>query len=188
MEDILQKVTAFARQAHGNQRRKFVDEPYINHPVRVMETCRQYNSGIEVLIAALLHDVLEDTPVTAGEIKEFLLPLLDKEKTLHTLRLVEELTDIYTKENYPGWNRRKRKDKERERLNDTSPEAQTIKYADIIDNSVDIKNSEGDFASIFLLECRTILKTITKGDNRLYKKAVETVERCIAEQSDTTGQ
>ncbi len=182
MEDILQKVTEFARQAHGDQRRKFVDEPYINHPVRVMEICRQYNSSIEVLAAALLHDVVEDTAVTAGEIKNFLFPLLDEEKALHTVKLVEELTDIYTKENYPGWNRRKRKDKERERLCGTSSEAQTIKYADIIDNSGDIKNSKGDFAKIFLLECRTILKTIMKGDNRLYKRAIETVEQCIEEQ------
>jgi (p)ppGpp synthase/HD superfamily hydrolase len=183
MEEILQKVTEFARKAHGDQRRKFVDEPYINHPVRVMEICRQYNASIEVLSAALLHDVVEDTPVTADQIKEFLLPLLDEEKASHTIKLVDELTDIYTAKNYPAWNRGKRKDKERERLHDTSSEAQTIKYADIIDNSGDIKNSKGDFARIFLFECRTILKTIMKGDNRLYKRAVETVEQCIEEQS-----
>jgi len=183
IEDILQKVTAFARQAHGDQRRKFIDEPYIHHPIRVMDICRRYNARIEVLSAALLHDVLEDTPVTAHQIKEFLLPLLDEEKTLHAVKLVEELTDIYTKKNYPAWNRSKRKDKERERLNGTSSEAQTIKYADIIDNSGDIKNSKGDFARIFLFECRTILKTIMKGNNSLYKRAVETVEQYIEEQS-----
>lgn len=182
MEDILQKVTEFARQAHGDQRRKFVDEPYINHPIRVMEICRQYNSNIEVLAAALLHDVLEDTAVTAGEIKNFLLPLLDEEKTLHTVKLVEELTDIYIKESYPGWNRRKRKDMEAERLSNTSSATQTIKYADIIHNSIDIKNSKADFARIFLSGCSSLLKVIPNGDNRLYKKAVETVEQCIEEQ------
>ena len=182
MEDLLQKITEFARRAHGDQRRKFVDEPYINHPVRVMETCRQYNSTTEVLAAALLHDVVEDTPVTAEEIKNFLLSLMDEEKTLRIIKLVEELTDIYTKDQYPGWNRRMRKAKETERLSNTSSQAQTIKYADIIDNSVDIKNSEDEFARIFLFECRALLKAMTKGDDRLYKKAVETVQQCIEEQ------
>ncbi|HKO82078.1 MAG TPA: hypothetical protein VJU78_16840, partial [Chitinophagaceae bacterium] len=64
----------------------------------------------------------------------------------------------------------------------TSSQAQTIKYADIIDNSVDIKNSEDEFARIFLFECRALLKAMTKGDDRLYKKAVETVQQCIEEQ------
>ena len=183
MEDILQKVTAFAGQAHGDQRRKFVDEPYINHPVRVMEICRQYNSTIEVLTAALLHDVLEDTTASVEEIKTFLLIIMDEENTLHTIKLVEELTDIYTKKQYPNWNRRERKAKETERLNKTSSEAQTIKYADIIDNSSDIKNSKDNFAMVFLLDCRSLLKTITKGDNRVYEKAVKTVEQCIKELS-----
>jgi predicted RNA-binding protein with EMAP domain len=95
---------------------------------------------------------------------------MDEQKILHTRKLVEELTDIYTKKQYPGWNRRKRKAKEAERLSKTSSEAQTIKYADIIDNYADIKNSKEDFARLFLFECRSLLKTITEGDNRLYKK------------------
>jgi (p)ppGpp synthase/HD superfamily hydrolase len=183
MEEILQKVKEFARQAHGDQRRKFIDEPYINHPIRVMEICRQYDANIETLSAALLHDVLEDTVVTADQIKEFLLPLLNEETTAHTIKLIKELTDVYTKKSYPGLNRRERKDKERERLRNTSSHAQTIKYADIIDNSTDIKNLNNNFAKVFLLECRTILKTIMKGDQRLYKRAVETVEQGIEEQS-----
>ena len=181
MDDILQKVTAFARQAHGDQRRKFVDEPYINHLVRVMEICRQYSTDMTILLAALLHDVLEDTNVTREEIKEFMLPLLNEEKTMRTVKLVEEMTDIYTKKKYPEWNRRKRKSKEVERLSSVSSGAQTIKYADIIDNSLDIKNAETDFARVFLFECKALLKVMTHGDNRLYKRAVETVQRCIEE-------
>lgn len=181
MDELLQKVIGFARQAHGDQQRKFVDEPYINHLVRVMEICKQYSSDIAVLSAALLHDVLEDTTVTRVEIKKFLLPLLNEKKAIHTVNLVEELTDIYTKNQYPEWNRRKRKSKEAERLSKTGSEAQTVKYADIIDNSLHIKDAETDFARVFLSECRALLKAMTRGDSRLHEKAVETVEHCIEE-------
>ncbi|MGZ5218578.1 MAG: HD domain-containing protein [Chitinophagaceae bacterium] len=186
MDELIHEIIAFARQAHSDQQRKFVAEPYTNHLVRVMETCKQYDSGVEILGAALLHDVLEDTPVSREEIHNFLLPLLGGEKAGRTVKLVEELTDIYTKENYPHWNRRKRKTKEAERLSKTSSDAQTIKYADIIDNSVDINNAETGFARVFLFECRALLKAMTKGNTILYHRAIETVQRCIDEQTGTS--
>ena len=179
MDDILQKVTEFARQAHGDQQRKFVEEPYVNHLVRVKETCKQYSSDIAILSAALLHDVLEDTTVTREEIKKFLLPLLNEQKTMRTVKLVEELTDVYTKKKHPDWNRRKRKSKEAERLSKISSDAQTIKYADIFDNSLDVRNAETGFARVFLFECSALLKVMTRGDNQLHKKAVETVQSSI---------
>lgn len=63
--DILKNIEEFARQAHGDQQRKFADEPYIMHPIRVMQLCGEYASDLPVLSAALLHDVLEDTAVMA---------------------------------------------------------------------------------------------------------------------------
>jgi (p)ppGpp synthase/HD superfamily hydrolase len=61
-EKILQEIIQFADLAHGKQVRRYTSERYIVHPVRVMETCRQYTNDISVLAAAILHDVLEDTP------------------------------------------------------------------------------------------------------------------------------
>jgi hypothetical protein len=95
------------------------------------------------------------------------------------VRIVEELTDVYIKEKYPKWNRRKRKDKEANRLENTSPEAQTIKYADIIDNAPEIAEKDPDFARRFLREYKALLKRITKGNPELYKKAMETINTCI---------
>ncbi|MGN6418653.1 MAG: HD domain-containing protein [Pseudobacter sp.] len=175
MKSILDKVEQFAAAAHEGQRRKFRDEPYINHPVRVMQLCRAYSNDLPVLAAALLHDVLEDTAVTADQIGEFLTPLMDAASTDKTLKLVDELTDRFVKANYPGWNRRKRKAKEQERLSNTSAEAQTIKYADIIDNSTEFARAETDFAEVFLRECNSLLKKMTKGNPELYKKAQDTV-------------
>lgn len=177
MKSILEKVEQFAATAHEGQRRKFRDEPYINHPVRVMQLCSEQTTSLPVLAAALLHDVLEDTPVTADQIREFLSPLMDSANTDRTLKLVDELTDRFVKANYPEWNRRKRKLKEAERLSKISAEAQMVKYADIIDNSTEFASAETDFAAVYLRECNTLLQKMTKGDPVLHKKAQDTVQK-----------
>ncbi|HRO70751.1 MAG TPA: HD domain-containing protein, partial [Chitinophagaceae bacterium] len=100
METLLQQITDFATRAHGSQRRKFADEPYINHPVRVMKICRQHTDDICVLAAALLHDVLEDTSTSREQIHDFLKTVMNDEDCIRTLKLVVELTDVYTKAQY----------------------------------------------------------------------------------------
>lgn len=171
IEEILQRVKAFAETAHGEQRRKFADEKYIEHPVRVMETCRRFNPSLPMLSAALLHDVLEDTSVDEHQMNEFLLSVMNREDALRTQQLVIELTDIYTKANYPRMNRKKRKIKEAERLANTSAETQTIKYADIMDNCQDLGAGDLDFAPVFLKECKRLLEAMTKGNGELHKEA-----------------
>jgi (p)ppGpp synthase/HD superfamily hydrolase len=181
MEEVLEQIRDFADKAHGEQMRKYTPERYIVHPVRVMKICREYTDDITVLAAALLHDVLEDTPVTQEDIHDFLLGLMEREKAERTVGLVVELTDVYVKEDYPQWNRRKRKERETLRLEKTSADSQTVKYADIIDNSAEIINHDTEFAPLFLHECRAILKKMTMGNPELYKRAVETVDKCIAQ-------
>jgi len=179
MEETLKKITEFAREAHGDQRRKFAPEPYIVHPIRVMELCRQHTNDIAVLAAALLHDVLEDTSVTADQMEDFLVTVLNEKQAKQTGQLVIELTDVYIKKNFPEWNRRKRRAKETERLSKASGHAQTVKYADIIDNSRDIVNAESDFARKYLEECLAIVKAMKQGNKDLYEKALATVEECL---------
>ena len=101
MDAILEKVKVFADQAHGDQRRKYSNERYIFHPLRVMENCRNYTDDMAVLAAALLHDVLEDTKVTREEMDNFLREIMPEVMAARTLDLVIELTDVYTKKNYP---------------------------------------------------------------------------------------
>ena len=45
-------------------------EPYISHPIKVAETCAKWKLDTESLMAALLHDVLEDTGVTKQTLHE----------------------------------------------------------------------------------------------------------------------
>jgi (p)ppGpp synthase/HD superfamily hydrolase len=180
MEKVLEQITAFADKAHGNQQRKYSPERYIVHPIRVMQLCKQHHQPLPVLAAALLHDVLEDTPVKEADIQQFLTPLMSEAETNETVALVVELTDVYVKEQYPQWNRKKRKLKEADRIERTSAASQTVKYADIIDNCREIVDHDPEFANRFLRECRALLKRMPKGDAALYKEAKATVQACIA--------
>jgi (p)ppGpp synthase/HD superfamily hydrolase len=175
-EYLLKKVEEFAAKAHGNQKRKYSDEPYIVHPIRVMETCRKYNSDVTVLAAALLHDVLEDTDCTKEEMFSFLSSIFNDTQASRIAYYVDELTDVYTKEAYRNMNRRKRKKLEAERMEKTSPEAQTVKYADIIDNCSEITVHDPEFATVFLNECKQLLEKMNKGNRELLSKAREIVE------------
>jgi guanosine-3',5'-bis(diphosphate) 3'-pyrophosphohydrolase len=179
MNPTLEAVKRFAEKAHGDQRRKYSDERYITHPIRVMETCMNYTDDDCMLAAALLHDVLEDTTVTQNEMGEFLRGVMTPEAAARTLELVVELTDIYTKKNYPGLNRRARKSKEAERLSHVSGDAQTIKYADIIDNATNIFVHDPDFAIVFIQEGKWVLKRMLKGDSELYDRAMKVVTDCL---------
>lgn len=177
MDALLDSIISFTDNAHGSQLRKYTPERYIVHPTRVMRMLQSYTNDRTVLAAAIMHDVLEDTPVKADEISNFLKPLLPQNEVERTVELVKELTDEYVKEAYPHWNRRKRKEKEVERLALTSPDAQTIKYADIIDNCLEIVKYDNGFAPKFLSECRQILQKMNKGNKDLYQKAVESIEK-----------
>lgn len=180
-ERILEKVRDFADKAHGEQKRKFSKERYISHPIRVMKMVREYKPDLPIMSAALLHDVLEDTPTGTSELKEFLLSVMEAGKASDTLHLVEELTDIYIKANYPTLNRRTRRSMEAERMASVSPNAQTIKYADIIDNVTDIVRYNTDFAFVYLRESRMMLDKMTKGDLQLYQRALKTIDDCMQE-------
>lgn len=176
MDEILRKVKEFADTAHGDQERKYSPERYIAHPVRVMETCRQYNAKLSVLAAALLHDVLEDTAVDQQAMENFLESVMSKEEAAATLRLVIELTDVYTRQLHPRLNRKQRKAKEAERISQISADAQTIKYADIMDNCKAIASQDTDFAPVFLRECKMLLSKMDKGNKALHNEALKVVE------------
>ena len=177
--ETLQYIKEFTDRSHGKQVRKYSGERYIVHPVRVMETVRQFNDDVAVLSAALLHDVLEDTPVTAHELKSALVGVMDVRDAQRTLRFVIELTDIFIKKDFPRMNRTVRKQKEAERLSSVSPEAQTIKYADIIDNVTDIVKQDADFARVFVREAKAMLTAMTNGNPELRKRALALVDKCL---------
>jgi guanosine-3',5'-bis(diphosphate) 3'-pyrophosphohydrolase len=186
-DSIISSVQEFATRAHGDQKRKYTPEPYIVHPVRVMKICAERTADPCILSAALLHDVLEDTAVTAAEMEDFLRTVMNERDAARTLKLVVELTDVYIKEKYPRFNRRQRKEMELSRMQGTSADSRTIKYADIIDNCREIVTHDPDFARVFLRECRNLLKKIPGGDQKLYEAARQLVEEKVSAQGRSSG-
>ena len=176
MEEILKKIADFADKAHDTQKRKYAPDRYIVHPIRVMEMCRKHSDDLCILAAALLHDVLEDTPVQKDKLRDFLLTLMNPPMTDKVLAMVTDLTDVYVKKDYPHLKRRVRKNKELQRLEKTSAGSQTIKYADIIDNTGEIVNEDPDFAPVYLHECKATLRKLDKGNTALQQQAIETVD------------
>lgn len=66
---LFEKALVFAAKAHDGQYRKGTDIPYITHPVALATMLMTMDCPDAVIIAALLHDVIEDTPTTAEEIE-----------------------------------------------------------------------------------------------------------------------
>ena len=70
-EDIDQILEAycFSEQAHRGQTR-LSGEPYITHPLAVAGALAEWRMDAQAIVAALLHDVMEDTAVTKSEIAD----------------------------------------------------------------------------------------------------------------------
>ncbi|MEC6815554.1 bifunctional GTP diphosphokinase/guanosine-3',5'-bis pyrophosphate 3'-pyrophosphohydrolase [Photobacterium toruni] len=65
--EVLRQAYLVARDAHEGQTRS-TGEPYIIHPVAVARILAEMRLDIEALMAALLHDVIEDTEVTKEDL------------------------------------------------------------------------------------------------------------------------
>jgi len=67
--EAIARACAFAEQAHATQTRDNGD-PYFTHPVEVAQILTGYRIDTNSIVTALLHDVVEDTPVTLAEIEK----------------------------------------------------------------------------------------------------------------------
>ena len=66
---MLEKAFALANEKHKEQKRKS-GEPFIIHPVAVASMLGEMDMDMPSIIAGMLHDIVEDTSVTIGEIRE----------------------------------------------------------------------------------------------------------------------
>ena len=66
---LVERAVQFAIQAHSGQKRAS-GEPYVVHPIAAATTCATMQLDRDTIIAALLHDVPEDTNVTLEEIQQ----------------------------------------------------------------------------------------------------------------------
>jgi guanosine-3',5'-bis(diphosphate) 3'-pyrophosphohydrolase len=127
---ILLDAIRFSANKHRNQRRKNKEaSAYINHPINVAELLVRTAKveDIEIVIAAILHDTIEDTDTTPEEIENAF--------GAHVLSLVLECTDD---KSLP---KETRKQLQIEHAPNLSTGAKQIKIADKISNLLDITHS-----------------------------------------------
>ena len=67
---LLDEAIRFAVECHSGQKRKASDTPYIVHPLEVLTILSAMHADIDVQIAGVLHDTVEDTGATVEEIRE----------------------------------------------------------------------------------------------------------------------
>lgn len=144
----------FAREIHKDQKRKYTNNPYVDHLAEVagiVSAVSQFETDIAI---AWLHDCVEDQGVTHAE-------LLDKfgPNIANGVMLLSDLEN--------DGNRVQRKAVSRARLSEAPGWVQTIKVADLISNTASIVQHDPKFAEVYFEEKRLLLDVLTKADPRL---------------------
>ena len=167
--NLAEKAYYFATAAHAavGQKRKYTGEDYFNHCKEVHDILymqASYCNG-QMLAAALLHDVVEDTQVT--------IEIIRKEFGMCVATLVKGLTDVSKPED---GNRTVCKEIDRKHTAKQSPACKTIKLADLISNSKSILQHDKEFAKVYLKEKQLLLEVLKEGDTYLWLQANRVVE------------
>lgn len=125
----LHEAIMFATERHAGQLRKGTDIDYICHPLEVLQILTEMNpEDDDLLIAGMLHDVVEDKRATSEEVLERFGPRVANLVTAHT----------HSKEG--TW--RQRKERELEELEAAEPDVQKIVLADTVSN---LRSTYADF-------------------------------------------
>lgn len=137
----------FAREKHEGQFRKYGNKvPYIYHPMRVAgEVALIDGTTPEMVAAAWLHDVIEDTDTSYHEVFD--------EFGGHIAHLVLGLTDITKQDKtLSSRPRAERKQLNNEYLLTQGDDVKLIKLCDILDNVRDMPEEAGGFRKKFFQE------------------------------------
>lgn len=124
--DLVAQAYELAASAHEGQRRKDNGTPFITHPVTVADLLHDSGFGDEVIAAALLHDVVEDTEMDSGE--------LTRRFGGRVAELVEALSEDEGIRDYE-----ERKREHREQVAESGADAAAIYIADKLSNLRDMR-------------------------------------------------
>ena len=162
MSDLAERARKFATSAHQriDHQRKYSNQPYDVHLAAVAKLVASVSHDEAMIAAAWLHDTVEDTPATLGDIEQSF--------GADVAGLVENLTDVSMPSD---GNRAARKESDRYHTAQSTARAKTLKLADLIDNCKDIAKHDERFARVYLVEMGALLNVLGEGDPTLYKEA-----------------
>lgn len=154
---------AFAARAHEGQDRKGDGSPYIRHPTEVARLLHREGHDDEVtLAAAFLHDVVEDSETTLGEVERRFGPKV--------AAIVEAMTEDKSIEEY-----QERKEHHREQVAAFGPAAIRIYAADKLANLRDMRSlyaAEGEGAAAKFKAPIDVRVELWRGDLELAERSV----------------
>jgi len=157
---LVEKAHAFAKVAHAGVTRMGSGEPYVEHVERVAMTLTWLGFPEHVIAAAYLHDVVEDAGVSSEELAEKFSP--------EVAALVAEVTNPVLPK-APG-NRAWRKSEEVKHLAKASYYGASLKLADMLDNSSNVRTNAPEFAKTYLPVLAAKLEVLGHGHPELYAR------------------
>lgn len=167
---LLKKAHEFVREKHKDQKRKFTNLDYVVHLEETANILWDVNGTVEVddLIAALLHDSVEDTDATSKEIGQLFGKVV--------MDLVMELTtDVEAKyaEGKAVYLTKK--------INNMSKRAFTIKLCDRLSNVVDLddKKITLDFIKHYVKETNYIIKHIDREVSEVQQILIDRIKAML---------
>lgn len=129
-KSIVDQAIIFASKAHFGQKRKGKEVPYIVHPLEAMAIVASVTSEPELIAAAVLHDVIEDTKYTYEDLRaKFGKRVADLVET-------ESDEEVEDKDHAKSW--KERKIEGIEKLKNASRDVQIIALGDKLANIRDM--------------------------------------------------
>jgi guanosine-3',5'-bis(diphosphate) 3'-pyrophosphohydrolase len=145
----------FAKERHGDQKRKYNGQPYWMHLAEVAGLVSSATRDDISLATAWLHDTVEDTDTHIDEIRDFF-----GADVAHGVWLLTDPTLEFD-------NRAKRVAHQAERLASAPGWVQTVKFADMISNTADITVYDPAFGALYLKEKKLAWDGMLLGDPQL---------------------
>lgn len=134
--------------------------------------------GDPVTVAvAVLHDVVEDTHQTLGDIREFLGKAFGDAVASDVTAGVAEVTDVSVPED---GNRKTRKELDKLHAWNATPQRKTVKLADIKSNMPSIVKNDPGFAKKWVQEKADVLPGLKDGDPQLYSDVEKMISSFFA--------
>ena len=156
----------FASESHKGQTRKDGKTPYILHPIRVAAKVSAHPAATEpMIIAAYLHDVIEDCPVTREQIEARFGTVCAE--YVYLLTNISKSLGIQP--------RKARKEYDAKRLSSAPKEVKIIKLCDRIDNLSEISCLERGFQLLYQEESLFLYERIRDGDENLARELMERI-------------
>lgn len=175
------KLSTWVEEKHGYQTIKNTSTPYFKHVLNVANSVDATAPfGYEI---GLCHDLLEDTDVKKkGLIRALTEYGYSESEVASIVRSVTELTDVFTKKDFPYLNKSERKELESRRLITISAVSQTVKYADLNDNISWMELHDLKHLKKYLTKKLALITGLDKGDINLRQQVISRMEKLLVRQ------